>query len=117
MMRHLFFLMIRRPPRSTLFPYTTLFQSQMPRSPVAVAGPAARHRTSVPTTATPSEGAGDGWTLTATWMVPALGIPPVDACGRVDPDEREQFLSWSALRDRAIRAPRDVPALIHQTSA
>src|ERR1017187_10911399 len=24
---HLFFLMIRRPPRSTLFPYTTLFRS------------------------------------------------------------------------------------------
>src|SRR3712207_7277878 len=26
-MQHLFFLMIRRPPRSTLFPYTTLFRS------------------------------------------------------------------------------------------
>src|SRR5438034_11684796 len=26
-----FFLMIRRPPRSTLFPYTTLFRSQMHR--------------------------------------------------------------------------------------
>src|SRR6266536_5973284 len=26
--RHFFFLMIRRPPRSTLFPYTTLFRSQ-----------------------------------------------------------------------------------------
>src|SRR5437764_8657208 len=25
-----FFLMIRRPPRSTLFPYTTLFRSQIP---------------------------------------------------------------------------------------
>src|SRR2546425_9770300 len=34
-----FFLMIRRPPRSTLFPYTTLFRSQpasqLPRSPPA----------------------------------------------------------------------------------
>src|SRR5258707_9954702 len=33
-----FFLMIRRPPRSTLFPYTTLFRSdhllQAPREPV-----------------------------------------------------------------------------------
>src|SRR5215475_15735609 len=28
---HLFFLMIRRPPRSTLFPYTTLFRSQRGR--------------------------------------------------------------------------------------
>src|SRR3712207_8076748 len=27
-----FFLMIRRPPRSTLFPYTTLFRSMHPRS-------------------------------------------------------------------------------------
>src|SRR5437016_6356626 len=27
----LFFLMIRRPPRSTLFPYTTLFRSHTPR--------------------------------------------------------------------------------------
>src|SRR3712207_9440456 len=26
--RQIFFLMIRRPPRSTLFPYTTLFRSQ-----------------------------------------------------------------------------------------
>src|SRR5258708_3905837 len=26
------FLMIRRPPRSTLFPYTTLFRSERPRS-------------------------------------------------------------------------------------
>src|SRR5438876_5940905 len=27
---YFFFLMIRRPPRSTLFPYTTLFRSQIP---------------------------------------------------------------------------------------
>src|SRR5258708_33233169 len=31
----LFFLMIRRPPRSTLFPYTTLFRSRRPVSPCA----------------------------------------------------------------------------------
>src|SRR5205823_14049739 len=30
-----FFLMIRPPPRSTLFPYTTLFRSERPRQPVA----------------------------------------------------------------------------------
>src|SRR2546429_988946 len=29
-----FFLMIRRPPRSTLFPYTTLFRSPTPRPPM-----------------------------------------------------------------------------------
>src|SRR3712207_7967977 len=32
-----FFLMIRRPPRSTLFPYTTLFRPSVPAS--AAAGP------------------------------------------------------------------------------
>src|ERR1035437_8618452 len=30
-LHHFFFLMIRRPPRSTLFPYTTLFRSTMMR--------------------------------------------------------------------------------------
>src|SRR3712207_7968091 len=54
-----FFLMIRRPPRSTLFPYTTLFRSHLRRPaepgghhhraergrPVAVRGHAERRRT------------------------------------------------------------------------
>src|SRR5256885_12974510 len=31
-----FFLMIRRPPRSTLFPYTTLFRSDVAENPVRV---------------------------------------------------------------------------------
>src|SRR5438034_7922677 len=30
-MSHLFFLLIPRPPRSTLFPYTTLFRSRLER--------------------------------------------------------------------------------------
>src|SRR3712207_7934618 len=34
-----FFLMIRRPPRSTLFPYTTLFRSPVGASLVPVAAP------------------------------------------------------------------------------
>src|SRR6266536_5185816 len=33
-----FFLMIRRPPRSTLFPYTTLFRSPRSFGPVALRG-------------------------------------------------------------------------------
>src|SRR2546426_6904945 len=33
-----FFLMIRRPPRSTLFPYTTLFRSETGRHPVEAVG-------------------------------------------------------------------------------
>src|SRR3712207_7227776 len=37
MSRCFFFLMIRRPPRSTLFPYTTLFRSEMPEPDRAMA--------------------------------------------------------------------------------
>src|SRR5437762_6819454 len=37
-----FFLMIRRPPRSTLFPYTTLFRSAFPTGVPAPGDPAAR---------------------------------------------------------------------------
>src|SRR5437868_9959044 len=33
-----FFLMIRRPPSSTLFPYTTLFRSRLPRGDAASRG-------------------------------------------------------------------------------
>src|SRR5256884_4962681 len=39
-----FFLMIRRPPRSTLFPYTTLFRSAPPSLPLRAHGHAAAVR-------------------------------------------------------------------------
>src|SRR6266496_4924051 len=41
-----FFLMIRRPPRSTLFPYTTLFRSPRPAAwpPAPRTGPPRRRR-------------------------------------------------------------------------
>src|SRR5262249_61457047 len=42
-----FFLMIRRPPRSTLFPYTTLFRSQ-PIRPAPDQGRACRRRAGHP---------------------------------------------------------------------
>src|SRR3712207_9300051 len=44
-----FFLMIRRPPRSTLFPYTTLF-----RSPLCFFGAVRSHMLSKPRAAEPS---------------------------------------------------------------
>src|SRR3712207_7344317 len=43
-MRLFFFLMIRRPPRSTLFPYTTLFRSGQRRVPDREAEDRAPHR-------------------------------------------------------------------------
>src|SRR5471030_3490687 len=39
-----FFLMIRRPPRSTLFPYTTLFRSELPADPDRPLDDRRRHR-------------------------------------------------------------------------
>src|SRR3712207_7622403 len=48
---YFFFLMIRRPPRSTLFPYTTLFRSDRPVMAWCGAEPCSRPR---PTRAAPS---------------------------------------------------------------
>src|SRR5438046_8122852 len=47
--------MIRRPPRSTLFPYTTLFRSQREHRPMAGAGAPRprRHRRTHPRTGAP----------------------------------------------------------------
>src|SRR2546422_8230335 len=56
-----FFLMIRRPPRSTLFPYTTLFRSQQlgrARSPRGAAFRRARHGSDRPRGAARRPGAG-----------------------------------------------------------
>src|SRR3712207_7786527 len=43
-----FFLMIRRPPRSTLFPYTTLFRSPTAPSPSPAPASATPRRSSTP---------------------------------------------------------------------
>src|SRR3989475_12525530 len=64
-----FFLMIRRPPRSTLFPYTTLFRSPGPRAPSACGG---GHRE--------RDGAGSSWAcgedncMCATWQRDGAGM-------------------------------------------
>src|SRR2546430_7723195 len=52
---YFFFLMIRRPPRSTLFPYTTLFRSQTSSLSTRTAPPSNARRARVwsPCTATP----------------------------------------------------------------
>src|SRR3712207_7818186 len=44
MLRIFFFLMIRRPPRSTLFPYTTLFRSRRRAPAGALRAPSRRGR-------------------------------------------------------------------------
>src|SRR3712207_9429153 len=50
--------MIRRPPRSTLFPYTTLFRSEALRARVGVERPAAAHRVPQPVVEGADAGAG-----------------------------------------------------------
>src|SRR2546422_3208272 len=52
-----FFLMIRRPPRSTLFPYTTLFRSSLARTTwvPGIQAPPARTRGILPLTSCRSE--------------------------------------------------------------
>src|SRR3989442_6256982 len=54
-MRFFFFLMIRRPPRSTLFPYTTLFRSPHVR---ATCGSPPRYRPDPPAASAPRGGGG-----------------------------------------------------------
>src|SRR5258708_29611396 len=49
-----FFLMIRRPPRSTLFPYTTLFRSRRCRPPLLT--PHTRRRSRPPAGIVPTHG-------------------------------------------------------------
>src|SRR2546426_2439745 len=72
-----FFLMIRRPPRSTLFPYTTLFRSRSERTAAgrAQGGPSASR---------------------GSWLrgVRAVSIPPASLGGAVgQPDRSEEHTS------------------------
>src|SRR2546429_1808048 len=78
-----FFLMIRRPPRSTLFPYTTLFRSLFPDSD------AAGHAALRSWVETMAAGGGRGTVITAQGLVLAdrseehtseLPSPPQLAC-------------------------------------
>src|ERR1051325_6503185 len=72
----LFFLMIRRPPRSTLFPYTTLFRSSTTRSLRSWVGPALS--TSLRNNAGPLASIGAA-VLLVTGIVLALYWVPNDA--------------------------------------
>src|SRR3712207_4511998 len=79
-----FFLMIRRPPRSTLFPYTTLFRSQRPGAPFeAPVGRGKRENREV--------GVGSAKLFNQLQRVPVGGVP----VGRTDVDDRElDLVTW-----------------------
>src|SRR3712207_7174755 len=60
-----FFLMIRHPPRSTLFPYTTLFRSPAVAAEIAAGARFSRERRPA--------GQLDVLSLTRDWRIPLLG--------------------------------------------
>src|SRR6266849_6918228 len=97
----LFFLMIRRPPRSTLFPYTTLFRSNVAADP-----PPAPHRRCVAQDLSPRHARFDREYRCAPAIVPAragaLQRSPADgrwgSRGRVRSDFRSPSLGGRASR-------------------
>src|SRR2546430_13104853 len=76
-----FFLMIRRPPRSTLFPYTTLFRSRLPHVPARSRG--ARHPGAI----------GAGRAVRGRW-------------GGADPVELTRLRRHRVLQDLLVRGDR-----------
>src|SRR5689334_24777183 len=70
-----FFLMIRRPPRSTLFPYTTLFRSIPSASIVFVTDRSASKIVSTKITST-------GWSTYSRASATAPAVPSCTTCSR-----------------------------------
>src|SRR2546430_4136788 len=91
--------MIRRPPRSTLFPYTTLFRSLVPLSSGARGGPRARpvtlwNRSPLPT---------------AAW---ARGVPASDADVIRSEEHTSELQSQSNLVCRLLLEKKKIKAKI-----
>src|SRR3712207_7986450 len=75
--------MIRRPPRSTLFPYTTLFRSRRPAPRPAAGGPRVAHELRLVGALLGDDGAGPV-------AVPDLHAQVVDQLGDVGLHERSE---------------------------
>src|SRR5688572_32058458 len=92
--------MIRRPPRSTLFPYTTLFQSGLPRGVRAGYG-AVRATLTRPFGAPSPAHAGEG--LFTSIPAPRAAAPPSDrARGRRSEEHTSELQSQSNLVCRLL---------------
>src|SRR3712207_8381214 len=86
-----FFLMIRRPPRSTLFPYTTLFRSLLALR-VAHQHPADRHAHAG---VMPKGRARDDVQPARALAIPALHPDPAPGCGWIGQDRKSTRLNSS----------------------
>src|SRR5258708_23807663 len=102
-----FFLMIRRPPRSTLFPYTTLFRSISPR--------AQRPITAIRRNARPGEGSGGDARLRyrSEEHTSELQSPDHLVC-RLLLEKKKQT---TQLPDRSLQACRTLPLHAHTVLA
>src|SRR5260370_20037793 len=80
--------MIRRPPRSTLFPYTTLFRSTAP----------------TPSFGTAPNGVDTGAVADLTPVSTPFGAVPKDGVGAVDLPSRWHVLQFPLPRNRAYPA-------------
>src|SRR5258705_4945662 len=95
MARVCFFLMIRRPPRSTLFPYTTLFRSGL----APVGGRRIRERDGAPGPGTPREGSAErGVAERRALDEPSPGVPGPGA-----PRSEEHTSELQSLRHLVCR--------------
>src|SRR3712207_7366189 len=89
-----FFLMIRRPPRSTLFPYTTLFRSYVPSYGPSWTG-------STPSWPGPEWWRRSGWSATtARWPVPAHGSRSEEHTSEL---QSRQYLVCRLLLEKKIK--------------
>src|SRR3712207_9459048 len=102
--------MIRRPPRSTLFPYTTLFRSPVPLETVPAA---ADNRDVARRQAT--DGA-EGRAVRRDVPEREIGVECREVGGAVEPGQERERLHRRRERDGAVRETRPRPELLHEAA-
>src|SRR5229473_4882537 len=105
-----FFLMIRRPPRSTLFPYTTLFRSPLAASAALSTLVRAVGQRAVTRTGGAAEAARDAFDL--VWQAHTGGGQVAAACAAADhvPAEWLSYLPFPELNPAQVEAAPQVAA-------
>src|SRR4051794_41645963 len=101
-----FFLMIRRPPRSTLFPYTTLFRSHAERSTIHVLDAAAFD---APSTAKAADGASDRKSTRLNSSHPSISYAVF--CLKKKKNKQKSLLHHKQTHNQHTRNPAPNPPL------